>query len=69
MIGGVILVAAMAAVATVLAAWLLDAKTAAIGAYAAFLLMLLLGLPFWLSSIAEEVTAARNAQADRGGPG
>jgi len=64
-IGAVLLITAMAAVAAVLAAWLLDAKTAAIGAYAAFLLMSLLGLPFWLSAIAEEFTAARAAQADR----
>jgi hypothetical protein len=65
--GTLLLVASMASMAAVLAAWLLEERTAAIGAYVAFLLMLLLGLPFWLSAIAEEVDTARETQADRGG--
>lgn len=57
-VGAAILLFAMAAMSTVLAAWLLDARDLAIGAYAGFLLMAFLGLPFWLSALAEEVSAA-----------
>lgn len=56
--GAAVLVLAMAAMSTVLAAWLLDDRDVAIGAYAGFLLMAFLGLPFWILGLAEEVNAA-----------
>ena len=68
--GAAILLFAMAAMSTVLAAWLLDARDVAIGAYAGFLLMAFLGLPFWIAALAEEVSAAEGLGRDaRSAPG
>lgn len=67
--GAAILLLAMAAMSTVLAAWLLDARDLAIGAYAGFLLMAFLGLPYWIAALAEEVSAAERLGRDaRGAP-
>lgn len=63
-VGAAILLFAMAAMATVLAAWLLDDRDVAMGAYAGFLLMAYLGLPFWILGLAEEVTAAAESDDD-----
>jgi MFS superfamily sulfate permease-like transporter len=69
LVGAAILVVAMAAMSTVLAAWLLDARDVAIGAYAGFLLMAFLGLPYWIAALAEEVSAADSLGPDARGPG
>lgn len=62
--GAAILLVAMVAMSTVLAAWLLDDRDIAMGAYAGFLLMAYLGLPFWILGLAEEVTAASELDDD-----
>ena len=69
LVGAAILIVAMAAMSTVLAAWLLDARDVAIGAYAGFLLMAFLGLPYWIVALAEEVSAADSLGPDARGTG
>lgn len=62
--GAAIVFLTMAAMSTVLAAWLLDARDVAIGTYAGFLLMALLSGPFWILALAEEVSAADRIDTD-----
>ena len=69
LVGAAILIVAMAAMSTVLAAWLLDSRDVAIGAYAGFLLMAVLGLPYWIAALAEEVSAADSLGPDARGTG
>jgi hypothetical protein len=69
LVGAAILIVAMAAMSTVLAAWLLDSRDVAIGAYAGFLLMAFLGLPYWIAALAEEVSAADSLGPDARGTG
>lgn len=54
-----VVVAGLAASAGVLASAILEARLVAVGAFAVFVLMVFIGLPFWAAAASEEAAAVR----------
>lgn len=64
-----VVTAGLAASATVLAAAILEARLVAIGAFAVFVLMVFIGLPFWAAAASEEAEAVRRGREPSRGSG
>lgn len=61
-----VVVAGLAAISVVLAAAILEARLVAVGAFAVFILMVFIGLPFWAAAASEEAAAVRRRAAGEG---
>lgn len=62
-----VVVAGLAAVSVVLAAAILESRLVAVGAFAVFILMLFIGLPFWAAAASEEAAAVREGREGASG--